>query len=843
MITTTGLATTGVFVGAPRSLGTAAPYVRRSFNVGEQPAKAVLRVTALGIVEPWLNGQKVGSEILTPGWTSYHHRVLVSDHDVTELLRDGENVIGAIVGRGWASGRLGWDGKSGIYTEHPSVWMELHLEFSSGAREVIPTSSGFRVSTGAILEDDLYDGEVYDARLHPEGWNEPGFDDSSWLPAEERTWDLNTLEPRAAEPIRPIEVLPAVAVSTAESGAQIVDFGQIISGWVRLKAAGAEGTEITFRHGELLTPDGELETSNLRTAKAIDRYTFAGQGVEEWEPRFTFHGFRYAEIAGLPAALSLEDIEAVVVHSDMTRTGWFESSNPLLNKLHENTVWGMRDNFVGLPTDCPQRDERLGWTGDINAFGPTAAFLYDVRGVLSSWLADVAAEQRELGYVPWYVPQITGRSQAPTALWGDVVVSLPWALYREYGDVRILEENYPSATRFVDDVEQCLDEKGLWSNGYQFGDWLDPDAPGDRPDLAKADRFLVATAYFVRASAEMSEIARVLGKDSDADRYAALSQRVREAFLHEYVAPSGRLVDESPTAYALAIRFNILEGERKQRAGQRLAAKIAEAGFKIATGFAGTPHVLDALVETGQTDVAYRLLTQTESPSFLYPVTMGATTIWERWDSVRPDGTLHPSAMTSLNHYALGAVADWMHRRIGGLSPAEPGYSRVEISPLPGGGITSAKVNHATRWGEISVAWRIEGTTVSLDIVIPDGVTAKVTPPLHPDALSVEVAAGKHSWSYEVPVPEMPEFDLDTPVGEITAFPAAWDAAFAALITHMPFLKDFMKEPPLASTPQGKASLRYMLSHIPGSGPAVEADVYRALQSARTQANSRSVSS
>ncbi|MWV51550.1 family 78 glycoside hydrolase catalytic domain (plasmid) [Rathayibacter sp. VKM Ac-2803] len=830
-----GAESQALFIGAPESLGEAAPHVRNVFELVEAPASATLRVTALGLAEPWINGHRVGDEVLSPGWTSYRHRIIVSEHDVTDLLQSGENVLGAIVGRGWAVGRLGWDGASKFYADRPSVWLELTLTDTDGRVTSIASSDQFVVSTGAVVEDDLYDGEVYDARLHPTGWSEPGYDASDWVPAEVYPWDLSTLEDRTAEPIRRIEVLPALEVTTPAAGAHVIDFGQVISGWVRLRVTGPAGTELTLRHGELLTPGGELETVNLRTAKAIDRYILSGEGVEEWEPRFTFHGFRYAEITGWPGALEPADVDAVVVHSDMTRTAWFESSDPLLNKLHANSVWGMRDNFVGLPTDCPQRDERLGWTGDINAFGATAALLYDVRGVLSSWLADVAAEQEELGYVPWYVPQITGRKQAPTALWGDVVVSLPWALYQEYGDLALLEQNYTSGVKFVDSVEALLDVNGLWARGYQFGDWLDPDAPGDRPDLAKADRYLVASAYFVRVSGELAAIARLLGHDDDAERYGMLSERARQAFLHEYVAPSGRIVGESPTAYALAIRFGILDDTRKARAGERLATQVADAGFRIATGFAGTPHVLDALVETGQTEVAFRLLMQTESPSFLYPVTQGATTIWERWDAVRPDGTLHPSAMTSLNHYALGAVSDWMHRRIGGLSALEPGYTRVEIAPLVGGGLTSASVSQHTVNGAISVSWRLEGDLVSLDVSIPEGVTARVVPPLHPTGLVLEVGSGDHTWSYEREVFEMPEFDLDTPVGEIIVFPAAWDAAFEAILEHHPFLKAYWKQP-LASSQEGQMSLRYMLSNIPGSGPVVEADVFRALQSARKEA-------
>ncbi|MCM1951418.1 glycoside hydrolase family 78 protein, partial [Streptomyces sp. G2] len=800
-----------------------------AFDLDALPARAILRYTALGIVEPWLNGRRLGDEVLAPGWTSYTHRVIVSSTDVTDLLVVGENVLGAIVGAGWAAGRLGWDGRRGVYVDRPAVWLSLELELADGSARRIASGPGFRAATGAIVADDLYDGEHYDARRHPRGWDSPGFDDAGWHDVETVEWDPATREDRSFEPIREIETLRPVTITHAASGAHIVDFGQNFSGWVRLRVTGAAGTEIVLRHGELLTPDGELETVNLRTARATYRYVLDGSGVETWEPRFTFHGFRYAEVSGWPGELDAGDIEGVVVHTDMVRRAWLRTSDPLLNQLHENTVWGMRGNFVGLPTDCPQRDERLGWTGDINAFGPTAASLYDVRGILRSWLADVAAEQREFGSVPWYVPQITGAAQSPTALWGDVVISLPWALYREYGDASILTANYPAMRAFAAEVEAQLRPSGLWADGFQFGDWLDPDAPGGRPQLAKAEAPLVATAYFVRVVRELAQVADVLGDTTAAQTYTALAAHVRDGFRHEYVAPSGRLANESATSYALAIRFGLLEPDETVRAGARLAAKVAEGRFRISTGFAGTPHVLDALIETGHDDEAFQLLLQTEAPSFLYPVTQGATTIWERWDAVRPDGTLHPSSMTSLNHYALGAVTDWMHRTIGGVAAIEPGYRRFHYAPRIGGGLTHAQVRHDTAFGPIEGSWTLTDDVVSLELTVPEGAVATVIAPGHPEGLTAECGPGVHAWTYERPRVLIPPFDLESPLGEVVAFPEAWDAVAGVLVRHLPHLAELLQRP-TAEGAEADRSLRWALGMIPGTTPALEEDVTAALR-------------
>jgi alpha-L-rhamnosidase len=810
------------------SAGDPVPYFRRAFEAPAGLQRAMLRITAIGVVEAWVNGSRIGDEVLAPGWTSYRHRLAVSSHDVTALIREGDNALGAIVGEGWALGRLGWENKRNHYSDRPALWAELVLEYADRVETVV-TDTVFRTSSGAVVSSSIYDGEVVDARLEPAGWSAPGFDDSSWNAVEAFDWPAESLIEPIAEPIRRVEELAPVTIATSPTGRTVVDFGQNISGWVRFTVAAPSGTVITLRHAEVLS-DGDLDYETIRTAKATDVYTARGDESETFEPRFTFHGFRYVDIEGWPGEPSPSDLRAIVVHSDMTRTGWFETSDPLVNRLHENVVWSMRDNFVGVPTDCPQRDERLGWTGDLNAFAPTAAFLYDVRGVLGSWLEDLSAEQEAKGYVPWVVPDVLSTPSSPTALWSDVAVSLPWVLYQEYGDLEILRRAYPSMTAFIRSVEPSLDRHGLWSSGFQYGDWLDPDAPSDNPAGGKTDRHLVASAYLCKTTRELAETAALLGEEADAAHFAALADRVRAAFRREYVTEAGRIVNESATAYALAIVFDILDPEQRQHAGGQLAGLVAKAGFRISTGFAGTPLVTDALSSTGHLDEAYALLTETECPSFLYPVTMGATTIWERWDSVRPDGTINPSGMTSLNHYALGAVASWLHRVVGGIEAAEPGYRRIRIAPRPGGGLTSAQASHVTVHGEIAVSWRHENGEMVVDVVVPAGTDADVVLPLHPDSLTETVGSGNHSWRYEVPVDERPVYSMETSLNVLAADPVVWRGVTAVFAKHLPGI-------PIDGTAPEAAvmSLDIVLGYIPGASEELRADLERAVTDSNTQ--------
>ncbi|HWU30547.1 MAG TPA: family 78 glycoside hydrolase catalytic domain [Microbacterium sp.] len=817
-----------VFISPPFAQGAdeePASYLRKEFTVATRPARAVLRTTAVGLIEPHLNGAVVGDEVLAPGWTSYRHRLIVSTHDVTDRIAVGVNVVGAVLGEGWAVGRLGWEGKRRHYSDRPAAWFELELQYESGTTEFVVSDTGVVAARGGVRANSIYDGEVFDAREELEGWDRAGFGAAEWVRVDSFDWPLASLAEPIAPPIRRIEELAPQQVITTPSGRLVLDFGQNISGWVRLTVDGERGTTITLRHVEVMV-DGEIEAETLRTAAATDRYILRGGAAETWEPRFTFHGFRYVEVDGWPGDFSADAVRAVVVHSDMERIGWLETSDPLLNQLHSNAVWSMRDNFVGVPTDCPQRDERLGWTGDLNAFAPAAAFLYDVRGVLGSWLRDLAAEQREKGFVPWVVPDVLSTPSSPTALWSDVAVSLPCVLHREYGDEDILRDAYPSMTTFIRQVADLLDENGLWSTGFQYGDWLDPDAPIDNPAGGKTDRALVASAYLCKTTQEMADTAQILGHEEDAVEFGALAKRVRDAFRSEYVTPMGRVAGETVTGYALALAFGILDEAQRAHAGDLLAQLVAKAGYRISTGFAGTPLVADALSGTGHLAEAYLLLQETGCPSFLYPVTMGATTIWERWDSVRPDGTVNPSGMTSLNHYALGAVIDWMHRSIGGLTAIEPGYRRMRIAPLPGGGLTWARLRHVTVQGMVEIAWEISGGTVSLTVDIPENASAEVILPLHPDGETHHIASGVHTWSYELPAGAGPRrYSLDSTLKDLADAPAAWRAFTEAFAAHFPGV-------PLDGTAPEAAfmTVATMLEYVPGASDELRNDLASALE-------------
>jgi alpha-L-rhamnosidase len=481
------------------------------------------------------------------------------------------------------------------------------------------------------------------------------------------------------------------------------------------------------------------------------------------------------EVNDWPGELNSQDLTAIAIHSDLERTGWFETSDSLLNQLHQNVVWSMRGNFLDVPTDCPQRDERLGWTGDLEVFSPTASFLYDVSGFLQSWLADLAVEQRKSGgRVPHVVPNVLGKNASAAAAWADAAAVVPWVVYQRFGDKEILANQFESMCAWVDHIVSLAGESRLWDKGFQFGDWVDPTAPPDKPAQARTDKAIVASAYFVHSANLVVKAAEVLGHTEAQKKYRALADEARAAFVREYVTPSGRMMSDAETAYALAIAFDLLPtAEQRQRAGDRLSELARDSGYRIRTGFVGTPLICDALCSTGHYATAYRLLLQQECPSWLYPVTMGATTVWERWDSMLQDGSINPGEMTSFNHYALGAVADWMHRTIGGLTPTEPGYRRMEIYPRPGGGLTHAQARHITPYGLAESLWKIENGNFDLNVTIPPNTSALV---ILPNGEQSEVGSGKWHWSvpYHDPDARGP-FTVDDLTGDIMSDPAARD--------------------------------------------------------------------
>ncbi len=741
--------------------------------------RALLSTTAHGVLETVVNGVVVGDEVLAPGWTAYRDRLLFRTADVSAMLHEGRNVLAATVAEGWYRERFGFDGDFHIAYPGPvALSAQLRIEYEDGAVDTVVSDGAWESTTsGPTTSASIYQGEHYDARLVDGAFADPDEVLPDAAPAVVVDAVAARIEPADAPPIRRIERMPAQAFIESPSGGRIIDFGQNLVGWLEIRHELPEGTELVLRHAEVLE-HGELGVRPLRFAAATDRYIAPG-GPAVWSPRFTFHGFRYAQIDGWEPGP--DGVVAVVIHSDLVRTGTFESSDPMLNKLHENVVWGMRGNFVGIPTDCPQRDERLGWTGDLQVFAPTASYLFDVRSFLASWLTDLALEQSADGHVPMVVPSPLTEEPAAVAVWGDSASLVPDTLFERYGERRVLERQYASMRKWVEAERSLAGEDLLWTGTFQLGDWLDPSAPPDNPAAAKTDGDLIASAYFVRSTERLAAAAQVLGLTADAEEYGALAAAARAAFRREYVTPAGRVLSDAHTAYGVAIVFGLLDGDERTAAGNRLAELVRAYGYRVRTGFVGTPLICDALTVTGHVDTAYRLLLERGDPSWLYPITMGATTIWERWDSMLPDGSINPGEMTSFNHYALGAVADWMHRTIGGIALASPGYRRIRIAPQPGGGLTSATAALETGYGRVATDWSIADGVFRLTAVVPPGTTATVVLPDGSPAR--EVGSGTHEYRVTLPAEAAPEpLTMDSPLaafGEDPEVRSALEAFFA----------------------------------------------------------------
>jgi alpha-L-rhamnosidase len=791
---------TALPIGLAEPAHEAQPFrTRTTFSVEAPVARATLFWTALGVAEPELNGAPVSDDVLSPGWTSYRDRLVHETVDVTALVQPGDNAIGATVAGAWYTEKYGfYSFAQRVYGEQPSFLAQLRLEFEDGSVRTIATGEGWRADgDGPVVASGIYAGEHQDLRRTDAGWSTPGYDDARWAPvrigaaAKPGYENVPVPEARIAPPVRAVQTLPVVEVLTSPSGGLILDFGQNLVGRLRIRVAGPAGARITVRHAEVLD-EGELALRPLRNAASTAVFELAGDGEELLESRFTFHGFRYAQIDGWPGEFDSGAVEAVVLHTDMTRTGWFASSDAMLDRLHENVVWGMRGNFVSIPTDCPQRDERLGWTGDLQVFSPTASFLYDCDGFLTSWLRDLALEQtRDHGNVPLVVPAALPNFGGPAAVaaWGDAATVTPWVMHERFGDRGILSAQYSSMRDWVEAVLRVSTD-GLWAHTFQLGDWLDPAAPPDKPGAAKVDSDIVASAYLARSLRIVADTATLLGETADAERYAALAEKSRGAFVAEYVTPAGRMMSDAPTAYALALGFQLVTDPKvRSRLAERLADLVRAGGYRIGTGFVGTPLVTDALTEGGYLDEAARLLLQTENPSWLYPVTMGATTVWERWDSLLEDGSVNPGEMTSFNHYALGAVADWLHRTVAGLAPDEPGYRRIRIAPRPLWQLEHASARHVTPYGPAYVAWRREGSSIVVTAEVPPNTTGVVD---LPGGERIEVSSGSHEWTVTDREPQTfgGPYHLDSSTAAIIDDPRAYHALIDAIAEHDPVKAD-----------------------------------------------------
>jgi alpha-L-rhamnosidase len=711
-----------------------APMLRATFTVDGEVQAARAYVTSLGLYEVAINGQRVGDQVFTPGWTSYDTRLQYQTYDVTDLLEPGDNAVGATLGDGWYRGYLGWADRRNAYGEHLALLFQLRIVYADGRVQVVGSDGSWRATTGPIRMSDDYNGETYDARLEKPGWSRAGYDDEGWDGVRGLDHPKDILIAPAGPPVRRIEEITPAAILHTPAGETVFDMGQNMVGRVRLTVSGAAGTTVTLRHAEVLDRDGNLYTDNLRTAAQTVRYTLKGGGEEVYEPHFTFQGFRYVAVDGWPGEPTLENLTGIVIHSDMKPTGSFETSNPLINQLQHNIVWGQKGNFLDVPTDCPQRDERLGWTGDAQVFARTAAFNMDVAGFFTKWLRDLAADQKPNGSIPFVIPDVLTRgspSGGGATGWADAGVVIPWTVYLVYGDTRILETQYESMKAWVGYMRERAGEDLIWDGDFHFGDWLAyattrSDYPG-----ATTDKDLIATAYFAYSTSLLQRIASILGRDEDAARYADLVNDIKAAFRREYITPNGRMASNTQTAYALALSFGLMPEGQEAQAAQRLAEDVHAFGNHLTTGFLGTPLLSYSLSNHGYLDVAYDLLNQDTYPSWLYPVTMGATTIWERWDGIKPDTSFQDPGMNSLNHYAYGAIGEWLYRVVAGLEvdPAEPGYKHIRIQPQPGGGLTHARAALNTMYGPAASAWEFADGQFHLGVTVPPNAHATVRLP------------------------------------------------------------------------------------------------------------------
>ncbi len=689
------------------------PLLRTEFQVADGLKSARLYISSLGLYLARLNGQPVSDWQFTPGWTSYRHRIQYQTFNVTGLITNGANALAVTLGDGWYRGYLGWGDRRNVYGDRLALICQLQLTYADGRTEWVVSDNGWQAATGPIRASDLYKGETYDARLERPGWDRAGYSAEDWEA-------VSVIEPPAAKlvaqmgpPVRRIEEVPPITILHSPKGQTIFDFGQNMVGRTRLRVQGPVGTEISLHHAEVLDQQGNLYTTNLRSAAQTDRYILKGEGEEVYESHFTFHGFRYVAVEGWPGTPTLESLTGIVLHSDIEPTGTFECSQPLVNQLQHNIVWGQKGNFLDVPTDCPQRDERLGWSGDAQVFMRTAAFNFNVGGFFTKWLHDLSADQQPGGAVPHVIPDVLSSATDPhsgATGWADVATIAPWRLYESYGDTRILEEQYASMAAWVAYMRRNGRSEFLFGTGKHFGDWLALDQPVEGANIGATDRELIGTAFYANSVDILSRAAQVLGKGRDARQYAALHKKILQAFQQEFLTPNGRLASNTQTAYVLALHFDLLPERQRAEAVTRLVADIRARGNHLSTGFLGTPYLCHVLSRFGQLDVAYDLLLQETYPSWLYPVKQGATTIWERWDGVRIDGSFQNPGMNSFNHYAYGAIGDWLYRVVAGLTsdPAQPGYQRVLIHPHPGGGLTHAQAMLDTPLGRYAVAWRMK---------------------------------------------------------------------------------------------------------------------------------------
>ena len=728
---------TASWIMAPEGDGDVLPVFQKKFILDGDITTARMYATALGNYEITLNGQRVGDAWLAPGFTSYNKHLLYQTYDITPLLKR-ENTLCITLAKGWCRGRIAWGNDGNFFHCKPGILAQLRIEREDGTVQTIATDDTWQYAESPYRFSEIYDGETYDANLE-------GDDNRNWKPVQRLQYPLSHISAQAHEPVRITQRIQPVELLKTPKGETVIDFGQNMVGWAECKVSGQRGDRVLLSFGEVLDKEGNFYNENYRSAKNRVEYILSGKGEECYHPHFTFQGFRYVRVDAFPGEATLENFTGVVIHSDFKRTGTFRCGNAEINQLYQNTLWGQRGNFVDVPTDCPQRDERLGWTGDAQVFIKTAALNYQVGPFFEKWLTDLRLDQTAEQGVPHVIPNVFG-PQAPdtwsSSAWGDAATICPWEIYRAYGDKRILERQYESMRAWVDYIRAQGVEEALWNTGFHYGDWLAMDAAEGSYRGRTAEDF-IATVFFAHSTRLVSKTAEVLGKEEEATAYRELYEKIRSSFREEFVTPRGRLTEDTQTAYVLALHFDLVEN--RSRAIERLTELVQQNDGKLTTGFVGTPYLCHALTDNGQAELAYSLVLQTEYPSWLYSVRQGATTIWEHWDGIKPDGTFWSTAMNSYNHYAYGSVVDWMYTKAAGIQYDEsaPGYQKIFFRPVPDKRFGFVEASVDTVYGVVKSAWKYEGDSIHFTVTVPPNTTAVFEAP---GGNQTELGSGTHQF-------------------------------------------------------------------------------------------------
>ncbi len=707
------------------------PYLRTDFKLQDKTiASAYLHITAKGMYEAFINGKRVGDEYLSPGWTSYKARIPYQTYDVKDLLGK-ENGFGIVLGSGWYRGYLAWGDANNHYGSEIASKAQLMVTYTDGTTETISTNSNWTYTHGAIIDSEIYNGELFDAQRHQPEWTTYGFTDTNSKKVVTSASDNAKLIASRNEPIRKKETFPVKEKIITPSGDIVFDFGQNLVGWVEFIHQGKAGDTVRVYHAEILDKEGEFYTENLRAAKQLNTFILNGDSQWVYRPHFTFQGFRYIKIES-SAAVNPADFKAIAMYSDMRPTGTLTTSDPLINQLQQNIQWGQRGNFLDVPTDCPQRDERLGWTGDAQAFFNTAAFNYDVKNFFDKWLIDLSIDQRDDGSVPFVIPNVLGENAMGSAGWSDASTIIPWNAYLYYGDKEALKQHYPSMKKWVMYMQNLANE-GIYKGGFHFGDWLFY-RPNDDNDgrSAVTSKELIAQCFYAHSTEILMKAAETLGYHEESLALKNELQKIKAAFVQEFMTSSGRLISETQTAYVLALHFELIPEALIPQAVERLVTNIKSYDNHLTTGFLGTPYLCHVLSENGRSDVAVDLLLQKTYPSWLYPVTQGATTIWERWDGLKPDGTTQTPSMNSYNHYAYGAIGEWMYRQLLGIQINEyhPGFKHFFLKPIFPQHFDHVQGTYESHYGTIGVDWKQSEEEISLHLVVPPNTTATVELPI-----------------------------------------------------------------------------------------------------------------